>query len=130
MLSKRATSLAFATAALAAVAAMPAGAQMTAGPYPGLTQTVTNGPQVDPGDTSPSWSARQNVIESQRYEQLLQTNGAFRDARMQRECGPITDPQLHQQCLISFAQYESYSGRAAGYGSSTVPPQYGTSYGR
>jgi hypothetical protein len=30
---------------------------------------------------------------------------AFRQARMREECGPITDPQLHQQCLDSFARY-------------------------
>ncbi len=24
---------------------------------------------------------------------------------MRKECGPITDPQLHQGCLDSFAQY-------------------------
>ena len=63
MLLKSAASLAFATACLAAVATAPAQAQM-AGTYPGGTQMVTNGPQADQGDTSPNWSARQNVIES------------------------------------------------------------------
>jgi len=24
---------------------------------------------------------------------------------MRKECGPITDPQLHRQCLDSFARY-------------------------
>jgi len=114
MLLKSATSLAFATAALATVAATPAGAQMAAQPYPGGTQTVTNGPQADAGDTSPSWSARQNVAQSRQYDRLLETNRGFREARMKKECGPITDPQLRQSCLASFHQYEPFSGSSTG----------------
>ena len=96
------TSLAFAAACLMAVSAMPAAhAQMT-----GWPQLVTNGPQTDPGDVSTSWSARQNVIESQRYDRLLQTSRGFREARMRQECGPITDPQLHSSCIASFNQDE------------------------
>jgi hypothetical protein len=124
MLSKSVASLAFATAALAAVAATPAGAQMAAQPYPGGTQTVTNGPQADPGDTSSSWSARQNVIQSERYDKALETNRGFREARMKKECGPITDPQLHQQCLASFNQAEPFTG------SSTPHRTYHTGAGR
>ena len=52
-------------------------------------------------------TARQNVIQSERYDRLLETNRAFRQARMRKECGPITDPQLHQQCLASFSQVPS-----------------------
>ena len=37
---------------------------------------------------------------------LLQTNMGFRQARMRKECGPISDPQLHQQCMASFDQFE------------------------
>jgi hypothetical protein len=114
MLSKSVASLAFATAALAAVAATPAGAQMATTASPSGTQTVTSGPQAGPGDTSPSWSARQNVIQSQRYDKLLETNRGFRDARMRKECGPITDQQLHQQCLASFNQQEPFSGSSTG----------------
>jgi len=113
MLLKTATSLAFATACLTAVGAMPAHAQMAADPYPGGTRTVTNGPQTDMGDTSPSWSARQNVIESERYDRLLETNRGFREARMRKECGPITDPQLRESCLASFRQDEPFSGSSA-----------------
>jgi hypothetical protein len=58
---------------------------------------------------SPVWaqsagneSAAQNVRESQQYEQLVCGNPAFRESRMREECGPITDPQLHQSCLASF----------------------------
>jgi len=68
-------------------------------------QLITNGPQTNPGDVSPSWSAQRNVVESEQYERLLKGNPAFRQARMRKECGPITDPQLHRQCLDSFARY-------------------------
>ena len=84
MLLKTATSLAFATACLTAIATLPAHAQMAAPGAPG-TEVVTNGPQTNPGDMSPSWSARRNVIESQRYDRLLETNGAFRQARIRKE---------------------------------------------
>src|SRR5215472_6069140 len=66
---------------------------------------VTNGPQTSPGDISPSWSPQRNVAESAQYDRLLKESPAFRQARMRKECGPITDRQLHQQCLDSFARY-------------------------
>ena len=69
------------------------------------TQLITNGPQTNPGDISPSWSAQRNVAESENYDRLLKGNPTFRQARMHKECGPITDPQLHRQCLDSFARY-------------------------
>jgi hypothetical protein len=69
------------------------------------TQVITNGPQTNPGDVSPSWPPRRNVVESEQYDSLLKGNPAFRQARMRKECGPITDRQLHQQCLDSFARY-------------------------
>lgn len=47
-------------------------------------------------------SAAQNVRESRIYDQLVCTNPSFREQRMRIECGPITDPQLHQSCLASF----------------------------
>ena len=47
-------------------------------------------------------SASENVRQSQQYEQALRANPAFRAKRMQQECGPITDPQLHEQCVASF----------------------------
>jgi hypothetical protein len=84
----------------------------------GGTQMVTNGPQTNPGDVSPSWSARRNVAESEHYDRLLERNLAFRAARERKECAPITDPQLHQQCVNSFAQFEP-SG-STGYGSSSA----------
>lgn len=96
----------------------------------GGTQLVTNGPQTNPGDMSSSWSAQRNVAESERYDRLLEANPAFRQARIRKECGPITDPQLHQQCLDSFAQYEASGGPATGYGSSAGTRTYRSNYGR
>ena len=52
---------------------------------------------------APSQSAEQNVRESQQYEQLLCTNPAFRAKRIAQECGPITDPPMHQSCEATFA---------------------------
>ena len=118
MIMKTVASLALAAACVFSISALPAHAQ-----YASPT-VVTNGPQTDPGDVSPSWSARQNVIESQRYERLLQTRPAFRQARMQKECGPITDPQLHADCLASFGQSEP------SVGSSTPAPSYRSESGR
>jgi hypothetical protein len=94
------------------------------------TQVVTNGPQTDTGDVSPSWSAPRNVMESERYDRLLETNPGFRQARIRKECGPVTDPQLHQQCLDSFAQYEPAGSATTGYGSSAPPRHYRSHYGR
>jgi hypothetical protein len=54
------------------------------------------------GDASGNGSAAQNVRESQQYEQLVCSNPSFRERRMREECGPITDPQMHQNCLATF----------------------------
>jgi hypothetical protein len=53
--------------------------------------------------TPPDPGAAANVRQSQQqYEQILHSNPAFRSKRMQQECGPITDPQLHESCVASF----------------------------
>ena len=51
-----------------------------------------------------------NNAESARYDRMVETSPGFRQARMRRECGPITDPQLRENCLASFAQYEPSTG--------------------
>jgi hypothetical protein len=93
----------------------------------GDTDVVTNGPQ---GSPHPNWSARRNVVESEHYDRLLESSRGFRQARMRKECGPITDPQLHQQCLDSFAQYEPAGASTTGVGSSTSSRHYRSNYGR
>jgi hypothetical protein len=105
MLSKTTTSLAFAAACLTLAAVPAAQAQYYTQPQVIAPQVETNGLQASRGDFG-DWSARRNVIESRHYDRLLESNLAFRHARMRRECGPIGDPQLHAQCLASFQQYE------------------------
>lgn len=60
----------------------------------------SDAPKVEPGDFN--WSARRNVKDSDRYETLVHTNPAFRAARIDKECGPITEPDLYQQCVATF----------------------------
>jgi len=67
---------------------------------------------------------RQNVVKSQRYDRMLETNRGFRNARMRKECGPITDPQLRADCLASFSRDEPFVG------SSTTRRSYGSGSGR
>ena len=50
----------------------------------------------------PSESAEQNVRESAQYERLLCTNPSFRAKRIAQECGPVTDRQMHENCVASF----------------------------
>ena len=92
---KLALSLVFSAGILAANTAMP-----TAGAW--ADELVTNGPQLNAGDRAGSWSADRNVRDSQRYEALVQTNPGFRANRMQKECGPIDDPQMRSDCRASF----------------------------
>ena len=108
---KTVSSLAFAAACVAAIGAMPAQAQM----YQYQEQLITNGPQANAGDFRGHWSAQRNVAESNQYERLLQSNGRFRQARINKECGPITDPQLHASCLSSFGMGDESVG-------SSMPP--------
>jgi hypothetical protein len=111
MMNKTVTSLAFAAGCVLVLAATPASAQYYpqpqpfAGPPPVQNQLVTNGPQASRGDFG-DWSARRNNIESAHYDRLLETSPGFRMTRMRKECGPIRDPQLHDQCMASFDQYE------------------------
>jgi hypothetical protein len=91
------------------------------------TDVVTNGPQ---GSPPPDWSARRNVIQSEHYDRILETSRGFREARMRRECGPIADSQLHQQCLASFAEYEPAGASTTASGSSTSPRHYRSNSGR
>jgi hypothetical protein len=132
MLLRGMTTLSFAAACLTAAAAVPAAHAQT---YGTPNQVLTNGPQSSGVEQSGGWSAQQNVKESQQYHHLLQTNRRFREARMRKECGPIVDPVLHQQCLQSFAEYSpygvttpAYAGYTGNYGSS-AGPNYGSAAG-
>lgn len=123
MVSKSVLSLALAAGAVLALGTLPSAQAQTYSQYPqpytmGPPQMVTNGPQASAGDYG-DWSARQNVMESRHYDRLLETNMAFRQFRERKECSPIGDPQLRNQCLASFQQYEPTM-----YGSSEAPWRY------
>src|SRR5260370_40864792 len=92
------TGVVFSTALLAAIATMPAArAQMgTNGAV-----VVTNGPQVEPGDRSGSWSARQNVRDSERYEAVVHSRGSFRANRNSKEWGPLNEPRPQADCVAT-----------------------------
>jgi hypothetical protein len=93
------------------------------------TEVVTNGPQPYPPQP-PGWSPERSVLESEHYTWLLEHNRAFRQARERKECGPITDPQLHQNCLASFEEYSPWAGSVPAYGSSTGTRGYSSTSGR
>lgn len=42
------------------------------------------------------------VRGSHSYRYRLKANGAFRDPRIRKECGPIADPALRDQCVAYF----------------------------
>jgi len=139
---KRTASFPFVAACLTAIATIPAHAQPAGtygsapgyttpqgpaayGPAPGYTAPqgpaaygATPGqqphtPQASQGGAASPASARRNVIESQQYDRAVETNRAFRQARMRKECGPISDPELHQSCLASFRQEEPSVGSSS-----------------
>ena len=58
--------------------------------------------RVSAQQTPPDPGAAASVRQSQTYEQVLQSNPSFRAKRMQQECGPVTDPELHANCVASF----------------------------
>jgi hypothetical protein len=76
------------TVAAAALIATMAGVAAAQAPLP------TNNPE-----------ALANVKASKQYSAVIRSNSAFRQKRMQIECGPITDPQLHASCIASFAGF-------------------------
>jgi len=129
MLLKTMTSVALAAACLTAVAAV-------SGTSAEAATSATRNDYVQ--------TPRQNIIQSERYSRLVATDPAFRRQRMRLECGPITDPALHQQCLDSFEQAiqawrsgqtqayyrDALSGGGPYYGSSTAPENYPTGAGQ
>jgi hypothetical protein len=96
---KIAASLAFSAILLAVLATMPtARAEMNANG----AGVVTNGPHPNPHDNWGTSPTRQNLRDSQRYEAVVHSNSGYRASRVKKECGPITDPQLHASCVASF----------------------------
>jgi hypothetical protein len=91
------------SAAIALISAMPvARAQIAPPPDRVEIYSYSDAPVVSPGDNPANWSARRNVAESERYEQLTHTNPTFRAARIRKECGSINEPDLYRQCVATF----------------------------
>jgi hypothetical protein len=103
MLKQKLAGLMAVSAAIALMSAMPAAVAQIAPPPDRVDiYSYSGAPVVSPGDNPANWSARQNVAESQRYEQLTHVNPAFRAARIRKECGSINEPDLYQQCVSTF----------------------------
>ena len=94
------------------------------GSAPSYNSRQSSVPQANQSGVGQSASARRNVIESKQYDRAVETNRGFRQARMRKECGPITDPELRQSCLASFNREEAQTG------SSTSSRSQGTGSGR
>jgi hypothetical protein len=107
MLNRKLAGLMAATTFVALAGAMPA-AHAQIGPPPGPSRlevdSYSNAPKAEPGDNPDNWSAKQNVVDSDRYEKLVHSSPAFRAARIKKECGSINESDLYQQCVQSFNQ--------------------------
>jgi hypothetical protein len=99
MIGRSLRRLALAGIFLTAIATAPAVLAQQAGVR---TDLITNRPQFTPGDAAGPAAAQRNQSESGQYEMLLRSNPAFRARRIAKECGPISDPQLHASCVASF----------------------------
>ncbi|HEX2151405.1 MAG TPA: hypothetical protein VHG31_05330 [Stellaceae bacterium] len=115
MTRKTVTNLALVAGCALALAIPAAQAQMVD------TQVLTTTPRVNAGDRA-DWLASRNNAESREYMRLLQTNRNFRQARIQKECGPITDMQLRQSCMASFDTYTPFTGGTRLAGNDWYPP--------
>lgn len=115
---KTLTGLAFAIGCAITLALSPVQAQTVD------TQILTTSPPLNAGDRI-DWTANGNNMESAQYERLLQNNSAFRQSRMLKECGPITDLQLRLRCEDSFSAAEDepslgWQERMTGGGTGTM----------
>jgi hypothetical protein len=99
VMMKTLTSLAFVAGCAITLTLSPAQAQTMD------TQILTTTPRHNPGDRADR-TINGNNMESAQYERLLQNNLAFRQSRMLKECGPITDVQLRLRCEDSFNAVE------------------------
>jgi hypothetical protein len=65
------------------------------------TQILMNAPRVNAGDRA-DWMAGRNNAESAQYDRRLDLNRAYRQSRILKECGPITNAHLRAGCIDSF----------------------------
>jgi hypothetical protein len=60
----------------------------------------------------PHETPAENVRKSQWYDHLLRTNGSFLRYRTDKECGPVSDRYLRNDCIRSFDIYEPFRPRS------------------
>jgi hypothetical protein len=72
----------------------------------GLAALSAVSAQAAPNPSDWHETPAQNVWRSHQYDHLLRTDTNFRHYRMTKECGPISDPRLRRNCLLSFSAYE------------------------
>jgi hypothetical protein len=72
----------------------------------GLAALSAVSAQAAPNPSNWHETPAQNVWRSRKYDYLLRTDANFRHYRMNKECGPISDPRLRRNCLLSFSAYE------------------------
>jgi hypothetical protein len=122
-------SIAFATGCAIALSVPSAQAQV----IDAQGQLRTTAPHPNAGH-GVQWIADNNKMESGQYEHLLRTNSAFRQSRIQKECGVVTDPVLHVRCEDSFSAWqdepslgwdEKMNGGSSGMMNSTGAMPYG-----
>ena len=71
------------------------------------SSTMSRSSQGTGSMSSSQTSAAQNNVESRQYQNKVRADSSFRNARQQRECGPIQSSELRQQCVDSFASYSN-----------------------
>lgn len=101
MIRKTLTSMAFVAGCVIVLAVPASQAQI----IDTQAQLRTTAPHPKAGDRVDRM-ASSDRMENGRYEHLLRTDPAFRQSRMQKECGPITDLQLRVSCEDSFSAWQ------------------------
>ena len=69
----------------------------------GLAALSAVSAQAAPNSSNWHETPAQSVWRRQQYGHLLRTDTNFRRYRMKKECGPISDPRLRLNCLLSFS---------------------------
>ena len=71
---------------------------------------VTAGGALAQAPAAHDETPNQNVKASQQYQQLVCTNKAFRQHRIDKECGPLQGSQFYDSCVASFDCDKTPSG--------------------
>jgi hypothetical protein len=69
---------------------------------PSRVEFYSGAPVFTPGDEGGLRAAARNNAESRRYEAALRDSPAFRQQRIQQECGTFGNAGVYQRCVDSF----------------------------